>query len=397
MKKPKPNEYKLIRGSWISTAPVLPGVWRRKEGGHQVRGRAIDPRTGKMREVWASLPVSDEVTALKYLKDEIAQIRAGLVKEVTQKVHFSTYARNVFERKVQAGDLKSVATHRKWENILEHLIRSPLGKLYVDKLRTSDMLQWKADFARKIASDEYAPTTGNLHRAVLRVIMAEAKLEFGLPSNPAADVPPFDTSRHRVYSEEEPNSLEVEELVKFLACMRTKYPQHYAMTYTGFATGLRPSSLRPLRREGKTPDVLWAKNVLLIRRSNSRGDFVMESTKTARDQRIVVPDELMQVLKWHVETQLQYPTQQESELLFPSELGGFRARSALDKPFRDVAKEIGLTKHITPRAMRRTFQDVARFAGLPDVVTRSISGHATEEMQMHYSTVAGAEQQAGLA
>ena len=47
--------------------------------------------------------------------------------------------------------------------------------------------------------------------------------------------------------------------------------------------------------------------------------------------------------------------------------------------------------------MRRTFQDLARSAAVPDIVTRAISGHATENMQRHYSTVASQEVRSGLA
>ena len=47
--------------------------------------------------------------------------------------------------------------------------------------------------------------------------------------------------------------------------------------------------------------------------------------------------------------------------------------------------------------MRRTYQDLARAAKLADIVTRSISGHSTPEMQRHYSTVSGDEMRAGLA
>ena len=47
--------------------------------------------------------------------------------------------------------------------------------------------------------------------------------------------------------------------------------------------------------------------------------------------------------------------------------------------------------------MRRTFQDLCRAAAVGDLVTRSISGHATESMQRHYSTVALEEQRRGLA
>jgi hypothetical protein len=47
--------------------------------------------------------------------------------------------------------------------------------------------------------------------------------------------------------------------------------------------------------------------------------------------------------------------------------------------------------------MRRTFQDLCRAAQVGDLVTRSISGHATEAMQRHYSTVAFDEQRRGIA
>ena len=58
---------------------------------------------------------------------------------------------------------------------------------------------------------------------------------------------------------------------------------------------------------------------------------------------------------------------------------------------------MGLTKRVTPRALRRTFNDLARAAQVQDVVTRSISGHLTEGMQRHYSTVSGDEQRQALA
>jgi hypothetical protein len=70
--------------------------------------------------------------------------------------------------------------------------------------------------------------------------------------------------------------------------------------------------------------------------------------------------------------------------------------SSLDKPFATVTTKIGLKYAVTPRAMRRTYQDLARAANVADVFTRAISGHATPEMQRHYSTVSGDEQRAAL-
>jgi hypothetical protein len=38
--------------------------------------------------------------------------------------------------------------------------------------------------------------------------------------------------------------------------MKEEFPAQCAMAFLGFAMGLRPSALRPLRRSGPTPDVL---------------------------------------------------------------------------------------------------------------------------------------------
>ncbi len=106
---------------------------------------------------------------------------------------------------------------------------------------------------------------------------------------------------------------------------------------------------------------------------------------------------MVEILQWHVETQLSTDEMRSSELLFPAEDGRFRSRSALKKPFATVAKALELKQHISPRAMRRTFQDLARAAEVKDLVTRAISGHATETMQHHYSTVAADEKQRAIA
>jgi hypothetical protein len=46
---------------------------------------------------------------------------------------------------------------------------------------------------------------------------------------------------------------------------------------------------------------------------------------------------------------------------------------------------------------RPSSQDLARAAEVNDLVTRAVSGHATESMQHHYSTVSASEVKAGLA
>ena len=225
--------------------------------------------------------------------------------------------------------------------------------------------------------------------------MNGAAEELEWTKNPMNGVKPFDESLHAPYTEEQPNSLEPHEVPAFLAKMREKYPQHFAMIVLGFVTGLRPSSLRPLRRGGATPDLLLDSGLLYVRRSQTLGDEIMPTTKTKRNQRIALPASVVDILRWHIDNLPEGPMR-TSELLFPSESGGFRATSVLKKPFDDVGRAIGLAKHVSPRAMRRTFQDLARAAAVGDLVTRAVSGHATEQMHRHYSTVGVEEIRTGL-
>src|SRR4029079_4936234 len=162
---------------------------------------------------------------------------------------------------------------------------------------------WQSKMARLIQSGEMAPTTANTILAVLRQVMDEAVNAYAL-RDPLRGVHPFDTREHSTYTEEEPNSLPPVEVPRFLAKMRELHAPHYAFTFMGFTTGLRPSSLRPLRRCGPNADIKWDEALLLVRRSQTIGDEVMETTKTALHQRLALPREVLDVLRWHVEEQL---------------------------------------------------------------------------------------------
>jgi integrase len=392
--------------NWVAPSR-FPNVWKIKQGGYLVRARVTDPTTGIKKEIRKVLP-TDELSALNWLETERARIKAGLVSASPPQTRFADYVVSLVERKLKSGDIKSAKGKERWEYTLRHLVGGTNGKesekyvvgfgeFFIDTIHVSHVERWKADIGEFVLAGDYSPTTANGWLAILRVIMKAAKTELQLKHLATEGVTDFDTSEHVVYSEEEPNSLEPEEVPRFLAALKEMSPQHYAMCFLGFATGLRPSSLRPLRRAGDAPDVLWDKNRVLVRRSQTLGDEVMKTTKQKRRYAIDLPEEVMSVLRWHAETQLTTPEQQASELLFPSVTGGFRSPSVLTKPFDDVAEAIGLGKRFTQSGMRRTFNDLARAAQVASLVTRSISGHQTERMQEHYSTVNAAEQRAGIA
>ncbi len=272
------------------------------------------------------------------------------------------------------------------------------GEIYLDRIRVGHIEQWKADVGKLIQKQAVSlrrPRTRGSR--ILRTIMRAAKREFELPRLVTEGVTDFDLSTHVVYTEESPNALAPEQVPEFLNRMREMFPQHFAMVFLGFATGLRPSSLRPLRRSGPSADVQWDEGpdprpTLANGPERGEGDHQAEGPVSDRGAA-----EVMKVLRWHVQTQLDTPEQQESELLFPSVKGSFRAVTSLCKPFAAVAKDIKLPFPFSPRGMRRTFNDLARASNVEAIVTRSISGHLTEEMQNHYSTVRGPEQRDGIA
>ena len=383
-------------GTTIAETPSKPGVWRMKEGGYLIRGRVTDSRTGRMKEIRSQLAQAEsaEVAYLE-LQRRSDELRAGLEDPSTSIPSFGEFAASLLERKVAKGEIKSAKSRERWGNTLEHHLVPAFGRLYLDVLRKKDIEDWLAEQGGRVTRKKLSPVTVNGWLSILRVILNAATAEHELPRNPIALVNDLDTSTWHTYTEEEPNSLTPAETPLFLRKVRDLYPQHFAMVALGFATGLRPSSLRPLRRRGPKADLL-ADGVLLIRRSQTGDEEPMETTKTGKLQRISLPEELIEILQWHVD-QLPEGPMRESDLLFPSETGGYRAGSCLDRPFAEITKKLGLKKKITPRAMRRTFQDLARAAEVRDIVTRSVSGHSTEAMQRHYSTVSGQEQRAGLA
>jgi integrase len=406
-------------------ATQYPGVWRLRTGGFFIRGRATVAATGKATEVERVLrDVSDAAEALATLRQEVRRAETGTPLTTASRPKFGTFAVDLFARKVKLGEIRSAKGREKWGVALEHHLVPAFGDFYVDAIRKGDVEAWKdriSDWIRdgRLVDGErkkYSPHTANGWLSILQVIINTAVADLELERNPMLGVKPFDTSTHRTYTVEEPNSLKPEDVPRFLEWVRLYYPQHYAFVLLGICTGWRPSMLRPLRRKGIESDVKWDEGVLLARRSHTMGDEVMDRTKTAKDQEIGLPPELLSVLRWHVDhlsdaqRRMLGDPERENDLLFPSDLGGFRSHSCLDKMFAAASvqlpddvpeterqKYLALPYQITPKAMRRTFQDLCRKAEVKDLVQRAICGHETSKMTARYSTVAVEETRAGMA
>lgn len=397
----------------MSAKSVLPGVWKRKDGGHVVRARVVNPKSGRQEEILKVLAEeNDPKRALAWLTAERDRVRRGTGPAQEIPI-WKSFAALLFRDKVDDRTISTAAGRKKWRRVLEHhLFKAKWALFYVDRVTHADIVEWRAEIAkqswtRKIkrngqewvskSGDRYEPSTLNSWLGIARVIWGAAKHKYQLPINPMDGIADFPTNVRRTYTEEEPNSLTPDEVGTWLRNFRTMFPQFYAMTFLGLVIGHRPSTLRPLRRKGPTPDLNLKTGKLLIRRSNTEKDEVEDFTKTKRDQVITLPQAVLDVLKWHCDTQMETWQMRESELLFPTRQGGYRSRSCLDKPFEAVTAASGITKRITPRALRRTFKDIGRKAKLTGVVAKAISGHTTDAMDLLYSTADQAEVVAGIA
>jgi integrase len=386
------DEWMTRWGYELSIEPVREGIYRLREGGYFLRMTLSHPRTGQRKEFTKVLRDVRLPEAVHVREGLIAEARVKLVSPKPEMPLFYEYAASLFEAKVLREKIRSGAGRSKWEGILRLHLYPVFGAFQMDEVTHDDVESWFLGHAPSIAKEELSPRTANTRLGILRVIFAAAAAKFGFV-DPTRAVEPFETTLHPTYTPEEPNSLTPDELPAFLQAMHEHCAAHYGVTFLGFVTGLRPSTLFPLRI---VEDVKWDARQIWIRRSHTVGQEVMTTTKTGIGYPIGLPDEAMNVLRWQ-EKQIEDGSMRESGLLFPSVRGTIRFVESLAKPFAKAAAVAGIKKHITPRAMRRTFQDITRAAEVESVVKRSISGHATQEMEGWYSTVAPDEQRASLA
>lgn len=398
---------------WMAKTRI-PGVWRLRDGGHYVRSRVSDPVTRTRFEVAAVLRDAKTPRDAQRRLDELVDAkRAELRGEIRTKQPWSSFAASLLQERIRRKDIESEATVDRWRDAIKimlpvfgHMDAPAVQRKHIDHWLNTTVADWmehgkpvrrkrRRDGKLVVETVHVRPTatTVNGWLRVLKTICGAIKVKFDLAKSAFEGIAFFPEGR--VHTRERPNALPPERLAEFMQLARAMFPQHYAMILLGFVTGLRPSSLRPLRRRGPEADIDWETGLLQVRRSHSRGQKIMNATKTKKDTEVALPPDVLAVLEEHVAAL--DGKQAASDLLFPGDHGKLRTRNVLAKPFAAITKAMSLPYPLTPKGMRRTFQDAARAAAVHDVVTRSISGHSTERMQHHYSTAQAEEQRAALA
>jgi integrase len=139
--------------------------------------------------------------------------------------------------------------------------------------------------------------------------------------------------------------------------------------------------------------------VVDLDRAQWRG--VVSGTKTRRARRLPLTEDAADVLRWHRQAMIaaQHPGV-GTGLVFPAPRAGRpRATKAGVTKIREhmsqrtaaqamkrLCKAAGVPV-LTPKGMRRTFNDLLRRQGVDRLVLRSMTGHSSEEMTRTYSAI----------
>jgi integrase len=367
-----------------------PGI-RSTEGGHVVRVRVRDPRTGQEVDRPRFVPGSLR-EALRVQAEMRAEVRE---RGRVTRTKLSDYARSWLARKRTA---LSVATLDRYAVALEDHILPTLGAWYVDAITPDACVSWRDEAAARTYGDgrTYGARTVNGWLRVLRTVLADACVELRLGPSPASRLralpePP-------AYDDSDPNVLSATELGALLVALRETAPAWYALIALMGLTGLRTSEATALRWSDIDGDVIT------VRRSAVRG-HVRERTKTGAVRRVPLAPVVVDVLR-EQRAALELRAREESiargeivavsEWVFPSDVGTPRYGTTIARPLRRAMVAAGIERRLTPHGLRRTLNDVLRVVASADV-QKAITGHSSEAMRQHYAHVRVEERAAAIA
>jgi|GEM_PF-1209648 len=349
-----------------------PGIEAMSDGRRRIRLRAVDPRTGRMKEVDRVVTVSKE-EAIRLQQQWRRDIHSADQKSVVVP-RLVDYATSWIKSRTLAVKPSTAETYAL---VLDCYVLPHLGDFFLDKLTDRDVREWHAGLL-----DRMAKQTVNNALRMLKMVLGDGCAEFNLPRSPAERVRTFPV-RHS--PDDDPNLLSPEELGKVLAAFRSTEANDYPLALTLALTGLRFGEASALRWS----DVREDEGLIRVVRGQWKGH--VSTTKTGVARSVPLVPELADTLRDHRAALVaqQHPGLTEG-WVFSDERGALLRKNYLRIPLARVMKRVGFTGRFTVHGFRRTFNNIARqVAG--DIVTRSITGHVTPAMTEHYSHVGRAE------
>lgn len=381
---------KAKRGKKLSGS----GINKIEAGVYCIRVTAVDPRSGKLRERQQKIEAQSYEDAAKARDALRHALKADLAAEATGTATGATSRETIAEfSKTWLAHLRETRRCRphaidKNERTLSGLILPHLGGVKLGDLNRAHLatyLGWLGQ--RRLENGEpYATATLRGAWAVLRTLLRDAVALANLPTDPTTGV----KFQVKGAPAKERAFLDAAQLAKLLRAADNESADVRAMLLLGFSTGLRFSELSALTWD----DVNLSEGFVHVRRSQVYGHI--DETKSPSSNRVVpLLPALVDALREHQAWQKRNCVRGlERGILFPSKAGTYRTAGMLRKPLRRcaVAAELPVTM-LSSHVMRRTFNNLARTVA-DRIVLQSMTGHSTEAMSAHYSTVSLAEKKA---
>lgn len=350
-----------------------PGIERLSSGRYRVRVTWNDPKTGKRKDqkkVIAATSMAEARCQRELLRTLL--LTGGTTGE--HRLRLGEYASSWMRGKIPT--LKP-STREKYAVALDQHILPALGDYYVDTITPLDVLRWRD-------AQQGKPRTINSRLRLLRTLLRDAQAQLGLPRDPCARV--------KTLPEAPPvgNRLKPEDLRRVLAYFREREPDWYPLFLTMALTGARFGEVSALRWSDidEDADVIW------IRRSQWQGR--VGTTKIGKVRDVPLPPPLKAVLKQHRQRLVRDQAPGLSEgLVFPSRVGTHHRNASLRKPLERALQAAGIHDRFTLHGFRRTWNNILRQVA-SGAITRSMIGHATEEMFLHYSHIEREEKQGAV-
>lgn len=368
------------------TATRHPGVYQIDQRTFRIRVNRVDPRKGTVKQterLLKDVSLQEAVSRRAMLAENLGE--TGVVP-TNVRIRVGDFAKSWLATKLAT---LSTSTAERYVDGLEHHVLSRsggLGEFYFDSLRRMDVQEW---INREIQAG-YARATIRGWFNILRVLVRDAMADLGIASDPTYRVVLPDEREHS-----EPNALKPEQLGRFLAAMKSDrlYSRNYALTATLAFTGLRFCHASALQ----WTDVDFENGLIRVVRKQVRGKVGPVSRKKRAPKELPLVPALAEILREHRQSLVR---RQNAGLaagwVFPSLRGGLKTPGTLVKTWRGCLKAIGLQERFTVHGLRRTFNDLTRRAGADGIVTRALTGHVTESMTAHYSTVGLDEERAAV-
>jgi integrase len=388
------------------------GVYQVQQNHFRIRAVGVDPRTGKRKQVEKLV---DGVSA-----QQANRMRDEMVKEIEQpaqqlqRVRVGEFAKLWMKSKVLALD---AAVARTYADVLEQHILPVFGDLYYDVITKADVQGWvdkslgtkwgtrkKSSKRKRVGANTQQQTTKRKKEAakdahqtyarntvqgwfrVFRTMTRDAVDTLELQRDPTLRI------RFPPDPEREPNNLTPEEMLRFLELMKQHYPRQHGLVALLAFTGLRFCHASALRWE----DWDEVENVIYVRRKQTRGRIGPVSRKKRAPPVIPVTPELQDVLTEHRQWLEFDKVPNREALMFPSATGTLRTPNTLDFAKKKCLELAGIDRRFTLHGCRYSFTDLTRLAKVDAVTRRALTGHVTEQMQRHYSTVDVAEKREAM-